>query len=186
MGFEWVPGYAGSTALVWLAFAVIAAGFVAFRLLVSRRGLTFERAAAVGVVFVVAAIGLTRLPNSLQSRDAEYKTDAGASYEHDERAEQSAVGADPKFLAFLAKRIPEHGRFYVIAGPSVTTSGPHSWAQYVLMPRVEVYYHPCTAGWIVLIANKKVAPTDGVKLGKPLETYKPGYAVTRNLSRCTS
>jgi hypothetical protein len=184
VGFQAVPGYGGKTALVWLGFAVIAAGFVAARLLVSRGRLTFEQVAAVGVVFVVGVFGLTRLPTSLRSRDAEYKADASVSYRQAEKTSQAGVGADPKFLAFLAKWIPDTARFYVIAGPSVHTSGPHSWAQYVLMPRIEEYYHPCAAQWIVLIANMRVGHVDGVKFGQPFVTYKPGYAVARNLSRC--
>ena len=172
------------TAFVWLVFAIVAGGFVAMRLLVSGR-VTFERIAAAAVVFAIAVLGLTRLPSSLHSRAAERKADSGVSYVQAERAAQANNGADPKFLDFLAKWIPKTARFYVLAGPSITTSGPHSWAQYVLMPRLEEYNRPCAAGWIVLVANEHVGHVDGVTLGKPFVTYKPGYAVARNLSRCT-
>ena len=183
-GFQAVPGYGGTTALLWLAFAVLAGGLVAARVLALRGGGTVERVAAAGVVLVIAVLGLTRLPASLRSRNAEYKANASLSYVQAERAAQATVGADPKFLDFLAKWIPETARFYVIAGPTVHTSGPHSWAQYVLMPRIEEYYRPCAAGWVVLVANEHPGHVDGVKFGKIL-AYKPGYAAARNLSRCT-
>jgi len=182
--FTAVPGLHGWAAWLTLGLAAIAAASAAVRAR-RRPGWTLESMVAAAVVFAIALLGLSRLVTSLQVRDAEYHADRGVSYRAAEGQVQAQVGIDPQFIALLARAIPKDGRFYVLAGPKVTTSGPHSWAQYELMPRIEEYWKPCRAKWIVLVDATGAGNVTGVRLGKPIVSYKPGYALARNLDRCT-
>jgi len=184
LGFTYVPGEHGSTALLLLLGAAVAGGLAALQVR-RRSGWSPGTVVAAALVFGVGLLALSRLPNSVHVREKEYRADRGLSYLRAEGQVQAGWGIDPQFISLLAREIPKHGRFYIVAGPSITTSGPHSWAQYELMPRVEEYYTPCRAGWIVLVAARNVGRTAGLRLGAPIVSYKPGYAVGRNLDRCT-
>ena len=183
VGFQAVPGLGAKTGLLWLCFATIAAGFMVAPLLASPVRLTFERVVTVGVVFVIGMIGLTRLPTLLRNRNAEYTADASVSYRHADQITEASVGMDPHFLAFLDRWIPRGESFTVVTGPTVHTAGPQAWAQYVLMPRVENYFSPCAAQWVVFVHSP--SRLAGVTLGPPFLKYKPGFAVAKNAGRCT-
>jgi len=178
-----VPGVGDNRAWIFLALAIIPAGFAAFGVHRARGRLTVERVVAVAVIFVVALLGLTRLPAALKTRNTEYRSNAGTSYPEVEGQIAASVGMDPTFLAFLDRRIPRGESFHVVTGPSVHTAGPQAWAQYVLMPRVEQYFSPCAAQWIVLVHSP--SRIVGVKLGPPFLKYSPGFTLARNAGQCT-
>lgn len=181
IGFDLVPGYGGSTAVVYFVATVVPSALAAASVARRSKGV-IERVAVAAVVLAVGVLGLTRLAAEVHTRNYEYVVERGVTYHVAEARTQTSVGVDPAFLVFLERHLPLQS-FYMVTGPSIKTSGPQSWAQFELMPRIEEYNKPCRARWIVFFAS--AARIDGVAIGHPVLMFKPGYSLAKNVSPCT-
>jgi hypothetical protein len=139
---------------------------------------------ATAALLYVLLAALRVVPDAVHKAASRYRADSRfASYRESEVFEQSDYGVDPSFTAFVDRALPLSDTFYVAVGQSVATTAPQQWLQFELLPRIERYDSPCAAHWIVFYARTE--PVAGVQLDR-LRTYRPGFAVGRVRSPCTT
>jgi hypothetical protein len=183
-----VPGHSGSSAVLFLLVAAVPAALAAAAI-ARRAHAPVERWAVTVVVFVLALVGLGQLPHQAAQRKSQYVADRKLSVAESEEQVQQSVGVDPGFLRFLAANMAKDEPFFVVLGPTITTSGFQSWAQFELLPELEEYITPCKARWLVFFDTPPPEPggtyDDRVHLEPPVLTYAPGYSIERNATQCT-
>jgi hypothetical protein len=148
-----VPGLGGFQALIGAALASCVALWVSA--LVWRAG-GERRAAAVAALAVaaVAFFAVTRFPDALHTRTLQWSNQRAYSGQLALAEVERENGASPILLQLARATIPERATFAVVAGPSIHSSAPQSFAQFELMPRREEYTKPCRADWVIFVAHR--------------------------------
>ena len=175
-----VPGFGGAAAAM-VALAVIGVAAVAAAVSARSRG----RGGAVAAVALLAltALAMRQVPSELNDRRLQYRNQAPFDASSSQAEVQGSVGVDPKFLDFVNRQLPPLASFYVVAGAAITTSAPQSWAQWSLMPRIELYRRPCGAEWLIFFdASPRLA---GVRTGEPVRFGTSNDWLAQVEGRCT-
>jgi hypothetical protein len=166
--------------VLWAAWVAGAAAVA--RLLVNRRE-GASLLAGVTVLFLLF-LGLRAVPARLHGLTESYRSDSRFSSSREaESASQGAWGVDSGFVSYVSQRLPHGDPFFVSASSSLPNDAPQRWLQFELLPSVEQYGSPCSARWIVFYDSTAIP--EGVELGG-ISTFKPGYALARVVSTCTS
>jgi hypothetical protein len=152
-----VPGLGGFQALAGAAVAfcvALSVAAVTWRAGVERRG----SAIAALAIAAIAFFAVTRFPDAVHTRGLQWSNQRAYSGPRALAEVERENGASAVLFDLARKKIPEHATFAVVAGPSLHSSAPQSFAQFELMPRLEEYNRPCRADWVIFIAHEPVLP----------------------------
>jgi hypothetical protein len=150
-----VPGLGGFQALAGAAVAfcvALSVAVVTWRAGVERRG----GAIAVLAIAAMTFFAVTRFPDALHTRRLQWSNQRVYSGTRALAEVERENGASAVLFDLARKKIPELATFAVVAGPSLHTSAPQSFAQFELMPRLEEYNTACRADWVIFIAHRPV------------------------------
>jgi hypothetical protein len=150
-----VPGLGGFQAL---AGTVVAVGVALSVALLTWRARGERRGGAVAALAIgaITFFAVTRFPDALHTRRLQWRNQRTYSGTRALAEVERENGAPAVLFDLARKKIPEHATFAVVAGPSLHSSAPQSFAQFELMPRLEEYNRPCRADWVVFIAHEPV------------------------------